>query len=151
MKVSRNVFTLVIPFILGTFLLAQDDFSDESETSSVVVSGTVTDDSGSPLAGANVVVDETDLGAATDEEGNFTIEGVDLGSSITASMIGYENQTSYADTETVNFTLSQKLIELDALDVIAPVAKSIAQPRKPARFKIATASNDFFKMKVRLS
>ena len=123
MKVSRNVFTLVIPFILGTFILAQDDFSDESETSSVVVSGTVTDDSGSPLAGANVVVDETDLGAATDEEGNFTIEGVDLGSSITASMIGYENQTSYADTETVNFTLSQKLIELDALDVIAPVAK----------------------------
>ena len=32
--------------------------------------------SGKPIAGANVIVEDTDLGSATDEEGNFTIEDV---------------------------------------------------------------------------
>ena len=31
---------------------------------------------GKPIAGANVIVEDTDLGSATDEEGNFTIEDV---------------------------------------------------------------------------
>ena len=33
---------------------------------------------GKAVAGANVVVDETDLGAAADEDGKFTIEGVSV-------------------------------------------------------------------------
>ena len=62
------------------------------------MSGSVIDAStGKAVAGANVVVDETDLGAAADEDGKFTIEGVQSGSGVTASAMGYDDLTLYAD------------------------------------------------------
>ena len=80
--------------------IAQDDFSDEKSTV-INVTGKVTDENGSPLPGANVTVDESELGAAADEEGAFTLEGVEIGSGITASVIGYDSQTIYLDEEVV--------------------------------------------------
>ena len=59
-----------------------------------------------PLQGANIVVDGTDLGSAADEEGRYAIEGVEPGSSITASAIGYDDLTLYADESELNFELS---------------------------------------------
>ena len=80
----------VLPF-------AQDDFSDElSENTerSDNISGVVIDAStGNAIAGANVVVDDTDLGSAADEDGKFTIENVQSGSRVTASAIGYDDVT----------------------------------------------------------
>jgi hypothetical protein len=105
-----------------------DDFSDNAEnvsnTDVMVLSGTVTEAStGKGLAGANIFVDGTDLGAASDEDGLFSIEGVVVGASVTASVIGYEDVTSFADESTLDFALSRKVLELGALDVIAPTAK----------------------------
>ena len=84
-------------------ILAQDDFSDESATQTnnkFSITGIVIDASnGKAVAGANVIVDGTDLGAAADEEGKFMIEGVDAGSAITASAIGYDDLKLYADQE----------------------------------------------------
>ncbi|MBT3840535.1 MAG: hypothetical protein HOB40_07665, partial [Candidatus Marinimicrobia bacterium] len=52
----------------------------------MTVSGSVTDAStGDALAGANVVVDGTDLGAAADASGAFTIRNVPNGATLTAS------------------------------------------------------------------
>ena len=129
---SKSKFILTVTSIfLFNLLLSQDDFGDDFNDGEITegsktlnVTGTVTDaNSGSPLAGANVVVDGTDLGAATDESGSYTIEGVETGSSLTASMIGFEDQVLYADQETVDFSLNQEVIEFGALDVIAPEAK----------------------------
>ena len=56
----------------------------------MTVSGTVTDSAtGAALAGANVVAVGTDLGAAADASGAFTISNVPNGATITASVIGY--------------------------------------------------------------
>ena len=58
------------------------------------IRGTVTSADGQPLAGANVIVDGTTKGAATDGEGNYTILNVEAGSySVTASYIGYQSST----------------------------------------------------------
>ncbi|MFO7675596.1 MAG: carboxypeptidase-like regulatory domain-containing protein [bacterium] len=47
----------------------------------------------SPLAGASVIVTDTDLGAACDPDGRFIITGVPTGVwSVEASMIGYRSQ-----------------------------------------------------------
>ncbi len=110
--------------IMFTFINAQgtDDFtdsSDSSENDSVTLSGTIKDDSGRPLAGANIVVDDSDLGAASDEDGNFTIEEVPVGSNVTASMIGYEDVTLFADSETIEFILTQSVLEMSSLEVLA--------------------------------
>lgn len=55
------------------------------------VTGVVTDATGEPLIGASVVVKGTTLGAITDIDGNFSIVGVDNGSIIQVSFIGYES------------------------------------------------------------
>ena len=110
--------------LFSSYSFSQDDFSDEAENQKLNVSGTVSDaSSGKPIAGANVIVDDGDLGAAADEDGRFSIEGVDQGASITVSAIGYEDLTLYADSSVANFTLNQVVLELGALDVIAPNAK----------------------------
>ena len=54
--------------------------------------GVVTSSDGQPLAGANVIVDGTAKGAATDGEGKYTILNVESGVySVTVSYIGYTN------------------------------------------------------------
>ena len=85
----------------------------------MTVSGTVTDaSSGDALAGANVVVDGTSLGAAADANGGYTLSNVPNGATITASMIGYSDQSATAG-RTVNFRLSESALQMSGLDVIA--------------------------------
>ena len=57
------------------------------------VSGKVTDASNnSPLIGANVILEGTSLGAATDGEGRYEIKGLAAGEYvITVSYIGFRN------------------------------------------------------------
>ena len=75
---------ILISFILGigSFLYSQ----------SGIISGTVTDISnGSPLIGANVVIENTIQGAATDSEGLYTIKKVTSGEqTLMVSYIGYK-------------------------------------------------------------
>tara|TARA_Y100001970_G_C14258903_1_gene877904 strand:- start:4155 stop:7130 length:2976 start_codon:yes stop_codon:yes gene_type:complete len=123
LNIDRIVFILFCFTLLFNPIKSQDDFdlSDEGAASSetMTLSGSVFDDSGSPLAGANVLVDGSDDGAATDEEGNFTIENIQAGTSVTASMIGHESQTLYADTDKLEFILTAVVIEMNALEVLA--------------------------------
>ena len=108
--------------IIFTLTIAQDDFNESpvSENKIITVTGSVSDaNSGKSLAGANVTVDGTELGAATDENGEYTISDVELGSSISVSVIGYENQTLYADSEVLDFSLSSVVIEMTPMEVLA--------------------------------
>jgi len=75
------------------------------------ISGTVTDESGTALAGANVMVEGTDLGAATDVGGNYSISSVPAGTyAVTASFVGYESAsqsvTVGAGRSTANYALA---------------------------------------------
>ncbi|SUZ94360.1 uncharacterized protein METZ01_LOCUS47214, partial [marine metagenome] len=85
----------------------------------MTVSGTVTDAStGNALAGANVVVDGTGLGAAADADGGYTLSNVPNGATLTASMIGYTDASATAGS-TVNFALTSSAIEMSGLEVLA--------------------------------
>jgi hypothetical protein len=119
-----NKIILTYLFLSFSFipLSAQDDFS-ESSSELIALSGMVMDSkSGDPIAGANITVDGSDSGAAADEDGKYSIDGIEMGASITASAIGYEDITLFADSSELNFSLVQKILELSALDVIAPKA-----------------------------
>ena len=75
------------------------------------ISGTVIDGSGAALAGANVMVEGTDLGAATDVGGNYSISGVSTGThTVTASFVGYQSSSQSVvvgvGNNTVNFSLA---------------------------------------------
>jgi hypothetical protein len=85
----------------------------------MTVSGTVTDAStGNTLAGANVVVDGTNMGAAADANGGYTLSNVPNGATLTASMIGYKDASATAGS-TVNFSLTGSAIEMSGLEVLA--------------------------------
>jgi len=82
------------------------------------VQGTVTDqDTGQPLVGAQVVVDGTNLGNVTNEDGYYFINNVPVGiERITAQYLGYQTLTQEervlaGQTMTVDFALSSEVIE----------------------------------------
>ena len=78
MKNKRNLFSLVVTLLMPMFIYGQS------------VSGTVADEKGSPLAGANVVVEGTDLGAAAQADGTYSITIGEGSYTVTASVIGYK-------------------------------------------------------------
>ncbi|MGH3926787.1 MAG: carboxypeptidase-like regulatory domain-containing protein, partial [Pseudonocardiaceae bacterium] len=84
------------------------------------VIGTVTDqDTGQPLVGAQVVVDGTNLGNVTNEDGYYFINNVPVGiERITAQYLGYQTVTQEervlaGQTMTVDFALSSEVIQAD--------------------------------------
>ncbi len=54
--------------------------------------GTVTDQSGMPLIGVNVIVKGTNKGTATDIDGNFYLEDINKNAILVFSYIGYQGQ-----------------------------------------------------------
>ena len=83
-------------------------------------------ETGQPLPGANVNIIDTQLGAASDEDGNYLILAVPLGVvSVRATFIGYQSVTISnirvaADySSVVNFDLSSEAIEVGAVVIVA--------------------------------
>ena len=60
--------------------------------SQVTVSGTVTDKSGSPLPGVNVIEKGTSNGVATDGSGKFSLNNVRNGSTLIFSFVGFQSR-----------------------------------------------------------
>ncbi len=85
------------------------------------ITGTVTDQNGNALPGANVAVDGTSLGAATDGSGAYTISGVAPGTyTVSSSYIGYESSNQ-------SVTVSVGATQADfALAVSALAAKAVS-------------------------
>ena len=112
--ISRPILTVVMLFGMTSFLIAQ----------SGTVSGRVTDaDTGDPLVGANVIVVGTNLGAATDINGEYSIGSVPSGDQrLNANYIGYAssslNVNIAADgSSTADFTLSVAALNLNEVIV----------------------------------
>ena len=87
-----------------------------------VINGKATSSKGQALVGANVMVEGTSIGSATDADGNFSISIKDGNYNIIVSMIGYEKKTSSVNVTgntTVNFSLKESSLELSGIEVLA--------------------------------
>lgn len=83
------------------------------------VTGTVVDESGEPLIGANVAVNGTNLGAVTDIDGAFSINNVPDNAVLSISYVGYTTQeVSVAGKSTINVTLKENRELLEEVVVI---------------------------------
>ena len=89
------------------------------------ISGRVTDASGEPLFGVNVVVVGTTLGAATDLDGNYTIPDLRAGEySVRFSIIGFETtqftgiQVANGQTTALSASLDEAILSTDEEIVI---------------------------------
>ena len=70
----------------------------------ISVSGTVADESGTPLPGVTILVKGTKKGTATDFNGKYKIS-VAEGSTLVISSIGYKKQEQVVSGSTLNITM----------------------------------------------
>jgi hypothetical protein len=116
MKSATNVLALVVLFS-ASLALAQTG----------KIAGKVTDSrTNEPVVGANVVVEGTTMGAATDFEGFFTILNIPPGTyRLRASMIGYTASTlidvrvNISQTTDLEFKLTEAAIQAQEVVIVA--------------------------------
>lgn len=84
------------------------------------ITGTITDNAGEPLVGANVEVKETGEGATTDANGKFSINIPDEGSAtLVITYVGYATkEVSVTGQNDVTIVLTTSISELDEVLVI---------------------------------
>jgi len=83
------------------------------------VTGTVTDDTKSPLPGAAVVVKGTTIGSVTDINGAFSISGVpDTGEILIVSFMGMKTKEVPITGDVINVALEADVTALDELIVV---------------------------------
>ena len=125
----RHIFTIfVFIFLLfGGMLSAQETSRTGTITGKVI--NTVTRE---PLMGANIVILDTVLGAATNTEGRFTIPNIPIGTYVLrASMIGFAPSiktdivVSTVRPAEVAFMLTETNVEIDVVTITADYFQKI--------------------------
>jgi len=129
------------------FLTVSTLFFPQISSAQSVISGTVTDDTGEPLIGANVLIESLVIGASTDIEGNYSFqvpsenEGQDL--ELTARYVGFTDQVRTITIEsgimTEDFVL---LVDLLQLDEVVVTGVSEATPRKKLAFTVSQVDSE---------
>ena len=77
----------------GTLALLLAFSSTAAAQGTGTITGTILDDLGQPVIQGNVIIDELSLGAATDLDGGYTLEGVPAGTYVLeASYVGFQSQ-----------------------------------------------------------
>lgn len=104
-------------FLLSTMATAQPTTG--------IIKGTITDTRGAALPGANVVVEGTSIGGATNKDGNVEIPFVPPGTyELIATMVGYERtvvqniQVKAGEQTSFTLKLKEAIIPLDIVQVI---------------------------------
>lgn len=83
------------------------------------LTGTVSDTSGLPIPGANVIIEGTNKGTTTDIDGNYTLLEINTGDNIVFSFIGFANQVvAYNGQTTLNIVLQEDATQLEEVVVI---------------------------------
>lgn len=94
----------------------EDTNSDKAED--VVVSGTVLDETGTPIPGVTIIVKGTTNGTVSDVDGKFSIDAQE-GSVLVFSFIGFEKEEITIGSQTqLTVTMSEDLSQLEEVVVV---------------------------------
>ncbi len=131
--------------ILLALLLLAPAAAMAQGTTTASLSGTVTDQAGRPVPGANVLAvhepSGTQYGAATQADGRYTLRGLRVGGpyAVTARFLGYQTSTvtglqlTLGQTEAVDFELAEDTADLGEVSVIATEDPILSGSRTGAR------------------
>ncbi|MFQ5639082.1 MAG: SusC/RagA family TonB-linked outer membrane protein [bacterium] len=134
--------------IFFTFLLCLVLVPCASWAQEAVISGKITDEAGESLPGANVLIQLTQLGAATDINGEYkftvpasAVRGQQV--SLEARFIGYrtkvEKITLTPGSHSMNFSLAVDALQMDAIIVTGVVDET---PRAKLAFSVGRVSQE---------
>ena len=124
---KNNNLLLVLLLLVSGFTFAQQ-----------TISGLVTDEAGVPLPGATVVVDQTNDGATTDFDGNYSISVSD-GQSISISYVGYQTLSIVVgDGADYNVSLQPDSF----LDEVVVTALGLSREKKSLGYAVSEIGGD---------
>ena len=105
----RKVFVTLVAILMAIPAFAQ----------TVNLSGQVTDESGEPLIGATVMIQNTNKGTSTDFDGNYSIPNAPAMGTIVVSYVGYDTQRIPINGQfTINVVMKDDTQSLDELVVV---------------------------------
>ena len=111
MKVLKKQLMLTVTLLCYSLIgWAQSQFGN--------LSGTVTDESGMPLAGVSVVIKGTNKGVATDFDGKYSLTDVPRGAVLQFSSVGYQTTDVKANNSQLNIKLAEATQNLDEVVVV---------------------------------
>lgn len=128
-----GILTLLLAFVV------QLSFAQEK-----TISGTVTDNSGIPLPGVNIVIKGTNTGTQSDFDGNYTIQAA-KGAVLSYSYLGFAaKEVVVGDGDSINVQLSEDTAQLDEVVV---TAQGIRRERKSLGYAVSTIDNEEIEQK----
>ena len=124
-RILNNLFegTGVISDMVGNHIVLtnrveNEKIAGETQQSRIYITGTVTDEYGNPVPGANVVEKGTTNGVATDQDGNYSIR-VAEGAVLQITYMGYiPEDIVTGNRRTINVTLKEDVQIMDEVVVI---------------------------------
>ena len=127
-----GILTLLLAFVV------QLTFAQEK-----TISGTVSDNSGLPLPGVNIIVKNTSNGTQSDFDGNFTIQA-NVGQSIVFSYVGFNTveQAVTANTTTMNLQMTE---DAAVLEEVVVTALGIKKEKKALGYSVSSIDEEEIK------
>jgi len=126
----------------GNYVLADGNLSGESsvvQQTGRTVTGTVVDIHGDPLIGVSVSVLNTNSGAATDQNGNYSIQVQGDNQSLQFSYVGYKTITMQANKNQINVTMEE---DSKVLEEVVVTAMGIKKERKALGYSVSEIGSD---------
>ena len=128
----------------GLEAIGNDNMSIQETQQTKTVTGTVVDEAGIPVIGANIIEKGTTNGVITDLDGNFTLE-VPVGATIEISYIGYTTQEVAVNGSTSHLDI--KLSEdTQKIDEVVVTALGIKRQSRSLGYSTTQVGGDEFTM-----
>ncbi|MGH1384647.1 carboxypeptidase-like regulatory domain-containing protein [Kordia sp.] len=115
------------------------------QNDSITVQGIITDESGFPLPGATVQIKGTNIGAATDFDGHYSIKS-NYGSILVISYVGYEIKKIKITSSTINVQLESGV---QGLHFVGAVVTESPNERYKSKFTKKSQSKTVEKLNER--
>ena len=127
-----GILTLLLAFVV------QLTFAQEK-----TISGTVTDNSGLPLPGVNIIVKNTSNGTQSDFDGNYTLQA-NVGQTVVFSYVGFTTveQAVTASTSTMSLQMAE---DADVLEEVVVTALGIKKEKKALGYSVSSIDEEQIK------
>jgi TonB-linked SusC/RagA family outer membrane protein len=132
----RTKFSGILTLIL--VLVVQLTFAQEK-----TISGTVTDNTGLPLPGVNIIVKGTTSGTQSDFDGNYTVQA-NVGQKLSFSYVGFKPSeiAVTASSSTINLNMEEDAAQLEEVVV---TASGIKKEKKALGYAVASIEAEAIK------
>ena len=132
----RTKFSGILTLILG--LVVQLTFAQEK-----TISGTVTDNTGLPLPGVNIIIKGTTNGTQSDFDGNYSVQA-NVGQTLSFSYVGFKPSdiAVTASSNTINLNMEEDAAQLEEVVV---TASGIRKEKKALGYAVSSVKEEQIK------